>query len=220
MTISAQRSWDAYNDLLLHGDVDRFTKLLARYELYRMVIELPGDIVEGGVFKGAGLLYWAKLIEIFNPRTSRRVIGFDTFQGYPDSGREYERDNARAFERSTDYQPKGAESLAQIAQSQGLQQRIELVPGGVGSSVREYVQANPGFRIALLNLDFDTYDSTKAMLEACYELVVPRGVVVLDEYAARQWGESDAVDEFLKQKGIALRAFPWTHSPSAYFIKP
>ena len=45
------KGWDAYNELLLYGGVDRLNKILARYELFKMVVELPGDIVEGGVFR-------------------------------------------------------------------------------------------------------------------------------------------------------------------------
>lgn len=51
------KSGCAYNELLIYGRVNRLNKILARYELYKMVIELPGDIVEGGIFKGAGLFY-------------------------------------------------------------------------------------------------------------------------------------------------------------------
>ena len=60
-----QKRWDLYNDFSLWGHTDRFSKMLARYEIFKQVIEMPGDIVEGGVLKGAGMLYWAKLIEIF-----------------------------------------------------------------------------------------------------------------------------------------------------------
>jgi len=219
MADNEAKSWDAYNDLLLYGDVGRFGKILARYELYKKIVELPGDIVEGGVFKGAGLFYWAKLIELFNPRTSRKVVGFDTFGGYPELEREYELNAARQFEYTARFQPVSPEEFTQIAASQNLQARIELVEGDLASTVNEYVKANPGFRIALLNLDFDTYGATKLALESLYDLVVPNGVVVLDEYAVSQWGESDAVDEVFKNHHIQLRSIPWTHSPSAYFVK-
>ena len=219
MADNESKSWDAYNDLLLYGGVDRINKILARYELFKMVVELPGDIVEGGVFKGTGLFYWAKLIEIFNPRTSRKVVGFDTFEGYPELEREYELHAAKEFEDAAGYQPVSVEELTRTAASQNLQARIELVKGDVAATVNEYTKANPGFRIALLNLDFDTYDATKSALESLYDLVVPKGIVVLDEYAVSHWGESDAVDEVFKHRDIRLRSIPWTHSPSAYIVK-
>lgn len=214
-----QGTWGAYNNFLLYGEVDRFSKILARYELFKKIIELPGDIVEGGVFKGTGLFYWAKMIEIFNPRTNRKVVGFDTFQGYPLSANAQEMEAAREFEDTAGFGPVTVEELTQLATLQGLQERIELVEGDVTSTFTKYTNANPGFRIALLNLDFDTYDATRAALDALFQLVVPHGIVVLDEYGAAPWGESNAVDEFIQGHDIKLQSIPWTHSPSAYFIK-
>ena len=41
-----------YDEFLRNTDVNRLQKILARYELFRMVMDRPGDIVECGVFKG------------------------------------------------------------------------------------------------------------------------------------------------------------------------
>ena len=71
----SQASFDAYNTFLVEADLDRFTKILCRYEHFKEVLDRPGDIVECGVFKGQGLLFWAKMIQIFNPLSPRRVIG-------------------------------------------------------------------------------------------------------------------------------------------------
>src|SRR3989344_7123976 len=75
--------FNVYDSFLVNGELDRFTKILARYEFFKMIIDSPGDIVECGVFHGAGLFFWAKLIQIFNPLSPRKVIGFDTFAGVP-----------------------------------------------------------------------------------------------------------------------------------------
>lgn len=44
-----------------------------------MSLELPGDIVEIGVFKGTGIAQLLKLREIFIPSSNKKVIGFDLF---------------------------------------------------------------------------------------------------------------------------------------------
>ena len=54
--------WDWYNNLLLSNDVNRIRKLIVRYELFKKSLSVPGDIVECGVFKGVGLIYWLKLL--------------------------------------------------------------------------------------------------------------------------------------------------------------
>ena len=217
-----QKKWDLYNDFSLWGETDRFSKMLARYELFKRVVDMPGDIVEGGVLKGAGVLYWAKLIQIFNPMSRRKVIGFDTFEGYPeDTSKAHDQKTAKEFtkEQIAEKSMVSDEKIMAAAEAQGLADRIELVKGDASLTISTYVAAHPGFRISLLNLDFVLYDPTLAAMKDLYPRVLPGGVVVLDEYAVADKGESDAVDEVLKGEGIELRNFTWAKSPTAYFIK-
>src|SRR6266446_7733139 len=65
-------------DLSAHA----LSKLFARYEIFKMVLNLPGDIVDCGVYRGASLFSWGNLIEIFAPHSQKVVIGFDTFSGF------------------------------------------------------------------------------------------------------------------------------------------
>lgn len=216
----AEGNWDSYNEFLQKGSLDRFTKILARYELFKKVIDLPGDIVECGVFKGTGVLYWAKLLAIFNPLSARRVVGFDTFEGYPESlQREYDKKTGEGFIQQANYSAVGVEHIMGLAKEIGLEKRVELVKGDASITTREYPSKNPGFRIALLNLDFDVYEPTIEALKAFYPLVVPGGVIAFDEYALRGWGESDAVDEFFKDKKVVYKTVPWALSPTAFVVK-
>ena len=107
----------------------------------------------------------------------------------------------------------------EIAASLNLSHRIELVKGDAAESVLSYVNDNPGFRVALVNMDFDTYDPTAACLQHLYPLVVPKGVVAFDNYAIRGWGESDAADSFFRDKSVVLHSFSWANTPTAFFQK-
>jgi hypothetical protein len=220
--MSNQASWDSFNDFLLHGSPDRFAKILSRYELFKRVIDVPGDIVECGVFKGTGVLFWAKLLQIFHPLSSRKVVGFDTFGEYPATG-EVDRKFAAELCAEAAYEGADPAALLEIAAECGVRDRIELIPGDATVTIREYVEARPGFRIALLNLDFDTYAPTRAALEALYDSVVPGGIVICDEYGLSGCSESDAVDDYVRGHGLStvrLRSLRWNLSPMAYFIKP
>jgi hypothetical protein len=44
-------------DLSAHA----LSKLFARYEIFKMVLNLPGDIVDCGVYRGASLFSWGNL---------------------------------------------------------------------------------------------------------------------------------------------------------------
>ena len=71
--------WDLYNGFFLHNDIERLRKFLVREHFFKMSLEIPGDIVEVGVFKGTGIVQMLKLREIFIPASNKKVIGFDLF---------------------------------------------------------------------------------------------------------------------------------------------
>jgi len=211
--------WDSYNTLLLSPDTDRIRKLLVRYELFKMTLDIPGDIVECGVFKGAGWMYWLKLLELYARGEQKRVIGFDTFGSFADSLLDYERESAKAFTDEAAFEGVNPDDIIASAHQAGFN-NAELVPGDVTETLSEYIKANPGFRISLLHLDFDTYHGTKVALEHMYDLVTPGGLILLDEYGKRGWGESDAVDEFFNGKGVEIKSVRNSFQPTAYIKKP
>lgn len=211
--------WDAYNNLLMSNDIDRIRKLLIRYELFKMSMKIPGDIVECGVFKGAGWMYWLKLLELYSKGEQKRVIGFDTFGAFSDNLLDYEKESAKLFTDEAEFNGVIPEDLLKNARNAGFK-NAELVSGEVVETLPNYIEQNKGFRISLLNLDFDTYHGTKTALEHMYDIVSPGGLIILDEYGKRGWGESDAVDEFFLGKGVAINAMQGSFQPTAYIIKP
>ncbi|MCP4147159.1 MAG: dTDP-6-deoxy-L-hexose 3-O-methyltransferase [bacterium] len=206
--------------MLATGTMDRFGKLWARYDLFKMVMDLPGDIVECGVLKGTGALYWARMIEVFNPLSRRKVIGFDTFEGYPDTMKgEQDKKTSGEFLKDANYSGVTTDEIMAQAAALGLEHRIELVKGDATKTISEYVEKRPGFRAALVNLDFDIYEPTYAALENLYPRLVPQGIVVFDEYAVHEWEESKAADEYFQGKNIVFETLPWAFSPTAYVVK-
>jgi len=60
------------------------TRFLARYEIYKKILDVDGSIIECGVKFGGGLMTFAQLSSIFEPvNYTRKIIGFDTFSGFP-----------------------------------------------------------------------------------------------------------------------------------------
>ena len=215
-----QRTWDSYNDLMLGPDLDRIRKMLVRYDLFRRTLDVPGDIVECGVFKGVGLMYWLKLLQIYAPTARKRVIGFDSFAPFAGALRDYEAPQAQALLDAAHFDGATPDQIGAYAERMGLGDKVELVAGDIAETAAGYVARNGGFRISLLHLDIDTYAATSAALAALYDRITPGGLVVCDEYAYRGWGESDAVDEFLHGRGVAVKAVPFADTPTAYFVKP
>ena len=44
------------------------------------------------------------------------------------------------------------------------------------------------------------------------------GIIILDEYGQRGWGETEAVDKFLKNKNCKVELFENTNSPTGYIV--
>src|SRR5450759_4752878 len=59
-------------------------RFLAMYEVFKLAMPVKGSIVECGVFKGFGVMSWAKLSAMLEPENyTRRIYAFDTFAGFP-----------------------------------------------------------------------------------------------------------------------------------------
>jgi hypothetical protein len=216
---SNSKLWDAYNLLLLGPDLGRIRKMLARYRLFEQALHVPGDVVECGVFKGAGLMYWAKLIEIFAPNSGKRVIGFDAFR--PFSELELREEEHAVAERHDKLVPGiRLQELTSLVEDARLTARVRLIGGQIEKTAGEYARKQVGSRIALLHLDLDTYSGTKAALTSLYPLVSRGGIVILDEYGIAGMGETDAVDEFFAGSESKPIAVPHSESPTAYLVKP
>lgn len=210
---------------------DFVARQIAVADLYRQTLNLPGAVVELGIRNGATFFYLARLLEIYGPAargnpvySDRHIYGFDTFQGFPsiapqDQGKhvwpEMQPGGVKTHNRDAFFKD------FELFKRQSVDgERIHVVEGDVCETVPKFVEEHPGIGIALLYFDLDLYKPTLVCLEHLYQLVVPGGIVVFDEYAYTEFpGETKAVNEFFKGQSIELRRFPWSYCPSAYFIK-
>jgi hypothetical protein len=200
-------------------------RFLAHYELFQKVVDLPGDIVELGVYHGISLMSWANFLEIrcMGDR-QRRVWGFDSFEGLGDLAPEDGTGDAGVGKIAGGY--TGNEAAVRTAidifdadRFIPYKARVKLVRGDICETVPRWVKDNPGVRISLLHFDCDLYRPTLTALKALWPLVVSGGVVAFDEYGIPPWeGESKAVDEFFET--VQLRRFTWSSNPGAYVVKP
>lgn len=71
------------NNFYLTCDDSRIGKMLTHYELFKMIKNLPGDIVECGVFAGVSLVRFVSFRNLLENLNSRKIIGFDTFDKFP-----------------------------------------------------------------------------------------------------------------------------------------
>lgn len=225
--------WDLYNGFFLMSDIERLRKFLVREHFFKMSLEIPGDIVEVGVFKGTGIAQLLKMREIFIPASNKKVIGFDLFS----CSNEYKPILNNLDEKLDEYYTLSNANMENGIKKEDIETFIDnmqltntrigfnrdiyqLIEGDVNITIPKYLLDNPGFRISYLYLDLDIDNPTYTSLSLLYDRIVRGGIIVFDEYACEKWTESNAVDRFLKDHSyLEIKTLQWGRTPTAYIIK-
>jgi len=220
---TSQNLYDCFNGFILSPDTKVFGKLLARTLLAQQVKDLPGDIVECGVFKGTGMLTFLKLKRFLCPNSGKKVVGFDFFDSEKLveslSGIDKEAMNTLFSQRNYKHEDNHAELFGNFVKQCGFEEHeFDLVPGDITETAAQYVAERPGFRISMLYIDLDVDIPTYEALKAMWSRVVKGGIVVFDEYAFHKWSESAGADRFFADKDVEIKTLNYI-CPTAYVVK-
>jgi O-methyltransferase len=183
----------------LHATVTA-TRYIARYNI-------PGDIVECGVWRGGSMHAIARTLDSVGVH-DRDLYLYDTFEGMTQpTEKDIRIDGATAADRlavsartatvwawaSLEDVKAGFEDVPYPAE------RIHYVQG----PVEETVPGTLPDQIAILRLDTDWYESTAHELNHMYDRLVSGGVLLIDDYGYWQ-GSRLATDEFIERTGAQL----------------
>ena len=213
-----EKAFEYENNFYLSCDITRISKILSHYEIYKMIKEVPGEIIECGVFKGASYLRFAMFREIFGNPFSKKIIGFDTFSKFPETTFQDDNKARNKFISSAGSDSISKEQLLKILDNKGLNKHVDLIEGDITETIPSYVKANPELKISLLNLDTDIYEPAVTILEHLYPKITKGGILMLDDYGTHP-GETKAVDEYFKNKTVEIKKFSFAMTP-CYIIKP
>ena len=192
-------------------------KFLTKYELFKKIINVNGSIVEAGVLHGGGTLAWAKLSSILEPiNHTRRIIGFDTFEGFPSVNEKDEKGADGSLIKVGELEGSTFDSVAEAIsiydenRPLGHIPKVELIKGDIAQTAPRYLEENPHLVVSMLYLDVDLYEPTKAILQTFLPRM-PRGaLIVFDELNAKIFpGETVAVDEVIGIRNLKIRRFPF-----------
>ncbi|MDI7217529.1 TylF/MycF/NovP-related O-methyltransferase [Leptospira santarosai] len=164
-------------------------KFLNRYEIFKKIINVHGSIVECGVNLGAGFFSWFHFSTILEPYNhNRRIIGFDTFEGFQNIAEEdrfgdyFEVENWKDFARKQSYEEiLNSCSLHNENRALSIIPKMELIPGDATLTIPNYMDKNKHLIVALLHIDFDIYTPTKIALESFISRMPKGGIIVFDE---------------------------------------
>ena len=211
-------AWNYENGYHWFAPKTRINKLLAQYELYKMIINIPGHIFELGVFKGTSLIRFATFRDALENDFSRKIVGFDVFGEFPREQLNIEDDLKwiNRFEASSGNGLDDTEIMS-VFNNKGFE-NIELIKGNIFDTIPKYINENPETKIAILHLDMDVKEPTDFALAELYERLVPGGLIILDDYNAVA-GETISIDNFLNEKKLKIEKLSFYNVP-AYIKKP
>jgi hypothetical protein len=196
-------------------------RMIFLHEVYQRILHVPGVIMEFGVRWGQNLAFFEAFRGIYEPfNRSRKIIGFDTFEGFPSVSEHDIGISPGDFTVTKGYE-EYLESLLATREREGTLahlKRFELIKGDAAITVEKYLEASPETVIALAYFDMDIYPPTKAVMESIKPYLCRGSVVVLDELMHDYWpGETLALREVFGLNNLRLIHTPYS-STRAYFV--
>jgi hypothetical protein len=145
--------------------------------------DTAGDklICEFGVFSGATINHLAGL-------TSKRVFGFDSFEGLPEA-----------------WGHRVGKGHFAVRKLPRVRDNVRLVKGWFNETLPSFLKENSGM-VAFLHVDCDLYSSTKTVFDLLGPRLAAGAVIVFDEYfnyPGWEEGEFKAFDEFITQRRLS-----------------
>lgn len=211
------KAFEYENSFYLSSTPGRIVKMLAHYELYKMTADIPGAIIECGVFKGVSLIRFTTFRNLFKKTYLKKIIAFDTFEKFPKT--KFGQDKKPRQKFITD---AGAESISKkqmidVLKHKHIYENIDLIKGDITKTVPQYLKTYPNLKISLLNLDTDIYEPAVVILNYLFPKILKGGILILDDYGIFP-GETKAVNDYFKNKSVSINKLPFVKTPS-YIIK-
>lgn len=192
-------------------------RIFALYNAVKFIsnTNVPGDIVECGVWRGGSCMIAALTLNYLN-KMDKKIYLYDTFSGM---SKPTEKDTPigaakqlitkTSMEIWEEKQKDDASNMWCFASLEEVKQNLLLtgypneklifVQGKVEDTIPNTI---PGC-ISILRIDTDWYESTYHSLTHLYPLLSVGGVIIFDDYSF--WGGSkEAVDLYFSEQGIKL----------------
>ena len=195
------------------------SRILLMNDLYKRIVSVPGVIFELGVRWGQNMILFSDFRGMYEPYNyTRRIIGFDTFTGFPkvaeqdlSGGPNCNKTATGDYNVSEGWEKKLEKLLCYHETLSPLQhiKKWELIKGDVTQTFDKYLNKNKELVVALAYFDFDIYLPTKHCLEQLIPRLTKGSIVVFDELNCPEFpGETIAVRETLGTHKIKLKRDP------------
>jgi hypothetical protein len=189
------------------------SRILFLHELYQKIIETHGVVIEFGVRWGQNLSLFESFRGIYEPYNyNRRIIGFDTFSGFPNTSREDgEKVSVGDYGVTENYEAYLEKVLLYHESESPIshKRKFELYKGDASVTIDDYLKKHPETIISLAYFDFDLYLPTKKCLESIKNHITKGSIIAFDELNCPEFpGETMALKEVFGLGRFAIRRSP------------
>jgi hypothetical protein len=196
----------------VYSNRQNINQFLALHELFKLQANVKGSIVECGVFTGFSLFSFAHFSSIYEPSNyHREVIGFDTFEGFPNWSPIDEFSlNKSTFKPTFDSYSELNKAALAFQKNHYLEekQKIKLIKGDASKTIPAFLNDNKYFVCSLLYIDLDLYEPTKAAIENFIPRMPKGAVLAFDEIHNPHWpGETQALVDTIGINNLELKCF-------------
>ena len=160
--------------------------------------EVPGDLVEAGVWRGGACIFMRAILAAYGD-TTRTVWCADTFEGLPPPNvTEYPADIVAQWHERKDLVVSLDTVKQNFARYGMLDNQVQFLKG----LFKDTLPTAPIDRCAVIRLDGDMYESTMDSLKYLYPKLSPGGFVIVDDYGLPEDTSRRAVHDFRDLHGI------------------
>jgi hypothetical protein len=153
---------------------------------------VDGLMLEFGVRFGSSIRQIAALV-------NKTVHGFDSFEGLPEQWH---------------HEPKGMYSTNGVIPN--VPGNVVLHAGWFEDTLPRFLERHSG-PVRFMNVDCDTYSSTKTILDHLADRIVPGTVIVFDEYIGNEYWREDEFKAF--QEAVAKYDWRYEYISFSFFTK-
>ncbi|WP_334156912.1 crotonobetainyl-CoA--carnitine CoA-transferase [Oryzomicrobium sp.] len=202
------------------------SQILFVHEMYQHIVDVHGVIMEFGVRWGRNLALYESLRGIYEPfNHNRKIIGFDTFEGFPSVDQKDGNDEiitVGAYNVTRDYVDYLVNVLDYHEQESPIShiKKYEIVKGDASAGITRYLGEHPETIVALAYFDFDIYKPTLDCLEAIRGCLTRGSVIGFDELNNATYpGETLALKETLGLSTYKIRHSRFSPTQSYIIIE-
>jgi hypothetical protein len=200
------------------------SRILFMHEIYQRALPVHGVVMEFGTRWGQNVVLFSNLRGIYEPYNyNRRIIAFDTFEGFPNTDAKDGADpivKSGAYGVTAKYEEylDGLLSYHESESPLAHMPKYELVKGDCSITLGRYLEEHPETIVSLAYFDVDLYEPTRKCLELLRKHLTRGSIIGFDELNFPAFpGETVAVREVLGLDKYAIKRSML--SPTASYIE-